>query len=144
MQLGPQSSVETQGPHLAAQALDVSKSVLLDMTPSLFPVGVLAIKSELSSNSTAVEKVEYLVPVSQHYTIQQYVDLFIANGMHRYRFDPTGSGCMYWVASVIGLLERSGWTPPGHSAAIFELHARNARAHPLDFAWPRREGVFYS
>lgn len=142
MQLKPQPSVETQGPHLAAQT-PVSKSVLFDMIPALFPVGVLVIQSKNSETSTEMEKVEYIVPVLQYYTIQQYIDLFVANGMQRYRFDSTGSGCMYWVASVFGLLGESGWAPPGHFTGIIEFHKQHAEARPLDFALPLRKGDFY-
>ncbi|KAI0640046.1 hypothetical protein C8Q77DRAFT_104523 [Trametes polyzona] len=120
-----------------------SKSVMIDMIPVNPPTGCMIIASKAESASPAESKIELPIAVVGSPTVEQIIDLFKKNGMDRYEFDATGSGCLWWVWTGLGHLEEAGIVESGATEELRQFHHEQYTAHPERHPMPLRKGRFY-
>ncbi|RDX44339.1 hypothetical protein OH76DRAFT_1359727 [Lentinus brumalis] len=120
-----------------------SKGVLLDMIPTNPPIGTLVVSSKDTASSRAHNKVELSIATVGSPTVAQIVQLFIEKGMHRYNFDDTGSGCLYWTATGIQHLQDARLVESGAVSKLWTFHMDQAARHPGRHPLPVRQGTFY-
>ncbi|KAH9931158.1 uncharacterized protein BXZ73DRAFT_101740 [Epithele typhae] len=95
-----------------ARLEDGAHSVVLDMTPSAYPRGVLEVSSARTLASAAASNRDDAVPIHAGVavTVQRLVDFVWEEGLTRYQFTPEGTGCRHWCLTVVGAFERAGKT----------------------------------
>ncbi|KAI0741067.1 hypothetical protein C8Q76DRAFT_853265 [Earliella scabrosa] len=120
-----------------------SQSVLIDMIPANPPTGCMMIASKQDPGSRARVKIELQIATTGSPTVQQIIDLFLAKGMHRYNFDATGSGCLWWVWTGLGYLEQNRLVQAGATEMLRQFHQEQSRLHPERHPVPIRQGRFY-
>ncbi|CDO77829.1 hypothetical protein BN946_scf184714.g4 [Trametes cinnabarina] len=118
-------------------------SVVFDMIPTNPPTGCFVITSKPESASTARLKIELPLATVGSPTVKQLIALFMEKGMNRYRFDDTGSGCLWWVTTGVRLLEQAGLLEAGACQKLEHFHHEHAKAHPERHPTPMRKGEFY-
>ncbi|KAI0742826.1 hypothetical protein C8Q80DRAFT_1190863 [Daedaleopsis nitida] len=128
---------------LAPSPIGGSQSVLLDMIPTNPPTGCLIIESKDLPGSIATQKIELFILTAGSPTVQQIIDLFTTRGMHRYKFDATGSGCLWWVWTGLGYLEQAGLVEAGTTEKLRKFHHEQCSLHPERHPLPIRQGTFY-
>ncbi|KAG8996808.1 hypothetical protein FRB94_001346 [Tulasnella sp. JGI-2019a] len=123
------------------------KGVTLDILPAGVDgrTGVLVISSKLEGMPTHdLNRTVTLNIGKDNTTVQDIIQAILDNKRDRYRYDDTGSGCRFWVGTVIEDLEREGRLS-GNSLERFlmfvsELYeAEGENRVPM----PPRTGVFY-
>ncbi|KIJ89748.1 hypothetical protein K443DRAFT_15821 [Laccaria amethystina LaAM-08-1] len=120
-----------------------NQSVLLDMIPTNPPIGTLIISSKSNAASTARNKIELAIAPSPDLTVGQVIDLFIKNRLHHYKFDESGSGCLYWTITAVDLLEKAQYCEADATQNLHGFHEMHAHAHPERHPLPLRKGQFY-
>ncbi|OJT12121.1 hypothetical protein TRAPUB_11346 [Trametes pubescens] len=123
-----------------------SQSVLMDMIPTDPPTGTLYLASPAARGLDADPKVELAIATAGSGappTVQDLIDLFVAKGMDRYKFDDSGSGCLHWLMTGIQHLEDAGLVEPGASESLRTFHREQVKQHPERHPMPIRRGIFY-
>ncbi|XP_006459684.1 hypothetical protein AGABI2DRAFT_177536 [Agaricus bisporus var. bisporus H97] len=120
-----------------------SKSVVLDMIPTNPPIATLVISSNPHDKSRSPVKIELDIFPAKPLTVGQVIDLFIEKGMHRYTFDATGSGCLFWTATGIHHLHEAKLIEAGAPNKLHTFHMAQANLHPERHPLPMRKGTFY-
>ncbi len=120
-----------------------SQSVLLDMIPTNPPVATLCISSKENAGSTARQKIELELQPLDGLTVGHVIDLFIDNNMHRYKFDSTGSGCLFWTMTAVDLLQQHKYIESQAVDKLNHFHTTQAALHPERHPLPLRQGTFY-
>ncbi|OBZ76661.1 hypothetical protein A0H81_03300 [Grifola frondosa] len=120
-------------------------SVLFDFIPGGADgrTGVLAVKSvdyEVTFSAAAM----FSVAMIKQITASALLDFFTYHKLDRYKFDDTGSGCLYWCCVALSKLEAAGAVPAG-SVQRFEAYMAQLNAgNPARFPLPsRHRGTFY-
>ncbi|EIW54935.1 uncharacterized protein TRAVEDRAFT_51070 [Trametes versicolor FP-101664 SS1] len=122
-----------------------TKSVLIDMIPANPPTGTMYLSSLSTRGLDAQPKIELAISTSgtPPPTVQRLVDLFFENGMARYKFDDSGSGCLHWLMTGMQHLEDAGLVEPGASERLRAFHREQVKLHPERHPMPVRQGTFY-
>ncbi|KAH9855701.1 hypothetical protein C2E23DRAFT_596631 [Lenzites betulinus] len=125
-----------------------SQSVLIDMIPTDPPTGTLYLASQAARGLDADPKVEFAIATAtagsdSPPTVQDLIDLFVAKGMNRYKFDDSGSGCLHWLMTGIQHLEDAGLVELGASSRLRAFHHKQVEQHPERHPMPIRRGTFY-
>ncbi|XP_006459682.1 hypothetical protein AGABI2DRAFT_116642 [Agaricus bisporus var. bisporus H97] len=120
-----------------------SKSVILDMIPTNPPTSTLMITSNAYASSNSPAKIEFDIFPAKPLTVGQVIDLFIEKGMHRYTFDATGSGCLFWIMTGIHHLHEANLIEAGAPNKFHTFHMAQANLHPERHPLPLRKGTFY-
>jgi len=131
-------------------AVDDNVSVVIDPTPSaldldmrqtVFTISTASTVEGIQQSWTAYKTFKVLRQISAEEVLEQ----LIGEGLHRYRFDETFSGCRYWCDIAIESLEASGILEKG-SASAFESYIQQLGKIPgqeARYPMPVRKGAFY-
>ena len=120
-----------------------NNSVVIDMQPANPPIGVMIITSNPNARSTAINKIELDILTRDGPTVNQIIDVFLEHRMQFYKFDDTGSGCLYWIFTGLRFLEERGLVEQGAVEKLEKFHLEQAGIHPERHPMPLRKGVFY-
>lgn len=123
-----------------------TKSVLIDMIPANPPTGTMYLSSLSTRGLDTQPKIELAMSTSgtPPPTVQRrLVDLFLENGMARYKFDDSGSGCLHWLMTGMQHLEDAGIVEPRASERLRAFHGEQVELHPERHPMPIRQGTFY-
>ncbi|TBU55875.1 hypothetical protein BD310DRAFT_932695 [Dichomitus squalens] len=128
---------------LGPDRVSTSRAVLLDMVPTNPPFGTLIIASKDNAHSNALIKIELPIASVDGLTVRQVIDLIVSNRMDRYKFDASGSGCLFWIWNVLQQLQNARLVEDGAVAKLQDFHAEQARLQPGKIPLPLRRGEFY-
>ncbi|KAH9854596.1 hypothetical protein C2E23DRAFT_817145 [Lenzites betulinus] len=120
-----------------------TQAVVVDMIPVNPPTGCLLVSSTLEPACSAPTKIELPLAVVGSPTVKQFISIFQEKGMDRYKFDGTGSGCLWWVMTGVHHLEDAGLVEAGASLKLEQFHREHAESHPERHPMPLRKGEFY-
>ncbi|KAI0262045.1 hypothetical protein BC834DRAFT_406837 [Gloeopeniophorella convolvens] len=120
-----------------------SQSVLFDMVPTNPPVGTLIAASNPAPTSGARVKAELPFETMGGPTVGQLIELFLHKGMDRYKFDDSGSGCVYWVLMGLQHLQDAGLVESQAVESLRAFHDEQSRLSPANHQVPFRRGTFY-
>ncbi|KZW02913.1 hypothetical protein EXIGLDRAFT_829035 [Exidia glandulosa HHB12029] len=76
--------------------------------------------------------------------VSELVALIVANNLQYYRFNPAGSGCLFWQLTLINKFTAVGWLPP-NAPQHFTGRVQNlaAREGQQAIPFPPAQGTFY-
>ena len=128
---------------LEPSALVKSRSVQLSIIPTNPPVGTLMITSREALGSEEFAKVELSIQVVGTPRVEQVIDLLVEKGMHRYHFDDTGAGCLFWIFVSLQQLADAGFVESSAVVKLREFHREQLSFHPERYPMPLKKGSFY-
>ena len=120
-----------------------NKSVVIDMQPVNPPIGVMIISSNPEAESKAANKVEIAILTRGRPTVSQIINVFLEHNIQRYKFDDSGSGCLFWLFTGLRFLEERELVEHGAVEKAETFHKKQAETHPERHPMPFRKGEFY-
>ncbi|KIJ08873.1 hypothetical protein PAXINDRAFT_102424 [Paxillus involutus ATCC 200175] len=119
-----------------------SITVRLDMIPGA-DAGILTVAS-IQDDLFASSIAHVSEAAKGKTTVHELLKMLEQNGRNFYRFDDTGSGCLWWCRMVLGDLDRQALVSGGAVERFDAYHQEKNRGNPKRFPLPIARGTFYT